>query len=401
MIEQHEVEVLGRVTLVSLHGIHLWTARKKISAVDFPNVEFPPEQLMSLGSKHVLDPEQLKTFERCKREAHSECIRVGVKFLGGYAVPEEKLNDLLVKLRVIKSAFMDYKTTFMRNYDQYTSDWANADWKKPEWRDMILRSLTPKAEVACKFDFAFTAMKIVPHPDEELSNELGDEVKGLTSELIKEVSNEAREMIKRGLLTRGTATQGTVNTLRKIAEKIDGLSFLSPYVKVVSEYFSTVINAMPTQGAIKDNDFQALSSLVVSISSEYGLKQFMSAAKQNHANNDDPFDFLNDIATTARLEFMPSDLNSVHIEINSQIGENETIVTELNTPDAVSNDTPLEVNNSVPSTETVDEQEFVMDFNIINEKPETQIIKPEEVFPVFVPEVKPPAHKTESLTFDW
>jgi len=395
MIEQNEVEVLGRVTLVSLHGIHLWTARKKISPADFPGVEFPPEQLMSLGSKHVLDPEQLKTFERCKREAHSECSRVGVRFLGGYAVPEEKLNELLIKLRDIKKKFMEYKTKFLANYDQYTSDWANADWKKDEWREMILRSLTPKAEVACKFDFAFTAMKIVPHPDEELSEGLADEVKGLTAELIKEVSTEARNIILRGLLTRGTATQGTVNTLRKISEKIDGLTFLSPFVAVVSNYVSSVIKAMPKEGTIKDNDFQALSSLVVSLSSEYGIKALMSAAKQNHSVGDD-FGFLDDIYAVAIEEFVPS-ASVTAPELLDESTENDGAAPAFIETESLNSDVAVNIEANV---DVVEEQYQTFEFD---ETPDVaaQIIEPEIAEVFVVQDAVTPATPMESLAFDW
>ena len=396
MIEHNEVEVLGRVTLVSLHGIHLWTARKKISPADFPGVEFPPEQLMSLGSKHVLDPEQLKPFERCKREAHSECSRVGVRFLGGYAVPEEKLNELLVKLRDIKTKFISYRGKFLSNYDQFTSDWANADWKKPEWREMILRSITPKAEVACKFDFGFTAMKIVPHPDEELSEGLGDEVKGLTSELIKEVSTEARNIIQRGLLQRGTATQGTVNTLRKISEKIDGLAFLSPFVAVVSSYVSRVVNVMPTEGTIKDDDFQRLSSLVVSLSSEYGIKTLLNAAKQNHVSTEDPFEFLKDISDVARNEFSPI-LTDDAPELS--VDETEAEQIEIGTNENVTS-SAVDLIDSESQPVFVDEHFVSVEFSETKEIA-VQTIEPVQAETIVIQDAAPPVSPTETLTFDW
>lgn len=396
MIEHNEVEVLGRVTLVSLHGIHLWTARKKISPADFPGVEFPPEQLMSLGSKHVLDPEQLKPFERCKREAHSECSRVGVRFLGGYAVPEEKLNELLVKLRDIKTKFISYRGKFLSNYDQFTSDWANADWKKPEWREMILRSITPKAEVACKFDFGFTAMKIVPHPDEELSEGLGDEVKGLTSELIKEVSTEARNIIQRGLLQRGTATQGTVNTLRKISEKIDGLAFLSPFVAVVSSYVSRVVNVMPTEGTIKDDDFQRLSSLVVSLSSEYGIKTLLNAAKQNHVSTEDPFEFLKDISDVARNEFSPI-LTDDAPELS--VDETEAEQIEIGTNENVTS-SAVDLIDSESQPVFVDEHFVSVEFSETKEIA-VQTIEPVQAETIVIQDAAPPVSPMETLTFDW
>jgi len=397
MIDQHEVEVLGRVTLVSLHGIHLWTARKKISQADFPGVEFPPEQLVSMGSKHVLDPERLKTFERCKREAHSECARVGVKFLGRYAVPEEKLGDLLLKLRSIKTRFMTYKKAFLSQYDQFIDDWANADWKKPEWKAMILRSLTPKAVVATKFDFGFTAMKIVAHPDEELSEGLGNEVKGLTSELVKEVTSEARNIIQRGMLERGTATQGTINTLKKIAEKIDGLKFLSPFVQVVSDYVSRVVNSMPDEGSIKDDDFQRLSSLVVSLSTEYGMKAFMSVAKQNQSQNTDPFGFLDSIYSGCVTEIQNPENQGHEASDDAELIAN--LITQSDSADSIATSQASAVEPDVSDSVVIDDL-LVVPFSSESEsniQNNNTVVESDQLVS------QPPlvAAEVGSLAFDW
>lgn len=54
-------EITDQLTLVVL-GIRIWSGRKKLRAEDLhlSDGEIPPEELVSLGSKRVCDPEPLK-----------------------------------------------------------------------------------------------------------------------------------------------------------------------------------------------------------------------------------------------------------------------------------------------------------------------------------------------------
>jgi len=314
-----------------------------------------------------------------------------------YAVPEEKLGDLLLKLRSIKTRFMTYKKAFLSQYDQFIDDWANADWKKPEWKAMILRSLTPKAVVATKFDFGFTAMKIVAHPDEELSEGLGNEVKGLTSELVKEVTSEARNIIQRGMLERGTATQGTINTLKKIAEKIDGLKFLSPFVQVVSDYVSRVVNSMPDEGSIKDDDFQRLSSLVVSLSTEYGMKAFMSVAKQNQSQNTDPFGFLDSIYSGCVTEIQNPENQGHEASDDAELIAN--LITQSDSADSIATSQASAVEPDVSDSVVIDDL-LVVPFSSESEsniQNNNTVVESDQLVS------QPPlvAAEVGSLAFDW
>ena len=76
----------------------IWSGRKKLRPEDFRlanGSQLPPKDVASLGSKKICDPEALANFERLKKEAQRLCEQVGVRFLGGYAVPEEPHPDLL------------------------------------------------------------------------------------------------------------------------------------------------------------------------------------------------------------------------------------------------------------------------------------------------------------------
>ena len=71
-------EVLDKIVALNL-DVTLWTGRKKLEAQDLGGVNLPPEDLASLGSKRIADPEKLKVFSTIKCRAasfvsfHSKC----------------------------------------------------------------------------------------------------------------------------------------------------------------------------------------------------------------------------------------------------------------------------------------------------------------------------------------
>ena len=56
--------ITDRITLVVL-SVTIWSGRKKLRPEDLKlGTEIPPEDLVSLGSKRVCNPEDLKVFHR-------------------------------------------------------------------------------------------------------------------------------------------------------------------------------------------------------------------------------------------------------------------------------------------------------------------------------------------------
>ena len=84
-------QITDQLTLVML-DIRIWSGRKKLRPEDLrlSGDEIPPEDLVSLGSKRVCDPESLKAFYRLKQSAERACLRVGTRFLGGFAIPQDQ-----------------------------------------------------------------------------------------------------------------------------------------------------------------------------------------------------------------------------------------------------------------------------------------------------------------------
>ena len=86
----------------------IWSGRKKLRPEDFRlanGSQLPPKDVASLGSKKICDPEALANFERLKKEAQRLCEQVGVRFLGGYAVPEDRIDQIVPELDVMVNKF--------------------------------------------------------------------------------------------------------------------------------------------------------------------------------------------------------------------------------------------------------------------------------------------------------
>mgnify|MGYP003197477031 CR=1 FL=1 len=53
-----DIKVLDNLLALNLN-VNLWSARKKMALEDFGGAELPPEDLASLGSKRIADPNSL------------------------------------------------------------------------------------------------------------------------------------------------------------------------------------------------------------------------------------------------------------------------------------------------------------------------------------------------------
>ena len=104
MSTQTDIKVLD--SLLALHlEVNIWTARKKLSPEDFAGATLPPEDLASLGSKRICDPEDLRIFGTLKSRAVSLLDRHGVRFLGGWAIPLDQAEWTVSELEQILHDF--------------------------------------------------------------------------------------------------------------------------------------------------------------------------------------------------------------------------------------------------------------------------------------------------------
>ena len=76
--------ILDQMVLVKVEAT-IYGARKKLKIEDLmlvDGIKLPPDDLASLGSKRLLDPDQLTVFNRLKKEAERICLRIRYPLFG-------------------------------------------------------------------------------------------------------------------------------------------------------------------------------------------------------------------------------------------------------------------------------------------------------------------------------
>jgi len=253
------VEVVGRLAAIKLE-VHIWSGRKKLRPEDLKkagDIKLPPEELASLGSKKIVDPERLNVFHRLKKEAERTCLQVGTRFLGGFAIPDEKLAEVLKDLDRIRTEFLQERAKFLAEYGQAVDEWAS---RYPEFESIIRAAVDPVEHVGSVLDFDYVVFRVEPHPQDQKS--LGKAADHLGHGALDEVAKEADKLLEQSLLGKNKVSRRVLSPLKRIRDKLDGLSFLDasfgPIVDSIDQLLRELENTAPIQG----RDLDRLMALV-------------------------------------------------------------------------------------------------------------------------------------------
>ena len=259
MNTQTDIKVLG--SLLALHlDVNIWTARKKLSPEDFDGAKLPPDDLASLGSKRVCDPEDLKVFGTLKARAVSLLDRHGVRFLGGWAIPENQADSIVTELEQILQDFNRAKDDFLSRYDESVREWIA---KHPGWEQIIFDSTVSADYVRSRMGFCWRLYRIVPpDPADPVMEGLKDEVEGLGQTLFGEVSKAATEAWHKCFAGKTEITRKALSPLKTIHQKLSGLSFVEPRVSPVADLIHTAFEHLPKRGRIEGANLLMLQGLV-------------------------------------------------------------------------------------------------------------------------------------------
>ncbi len=255
------ITVLEHLLVINL-DIHIWSARKKLIPLDLGNAELPPEDLASLGSKRICNPEELRSFGTLKARAVSLLERNGVRFLSGWAIPETRLDEIATELTVIRNEFITAKEAFLQRYDQSVQDWIA---QHPSWAGMIAGSTVSEEYVRSRMDFRWQAYRVeapravVPG---QLQDNLHTEVNNLGATLFDEVAKAATETWQRCYAGKTEITRKALSPLKSIYDKLMGLTFMEPRVAPVVEILDAAFTGIPRRGAIKGTTLIMLQGLV-------------------------------------------------------------------------------------------------------------------------------------------
>lgn len=264
---QSDITVLDSLFAVNLN-ISLWTARRKMTPEDFGGVELPPEDIASLGSKRIANPETLRIFNTIRSRACAFLDRHSVRFLGGWAIAEADATLVVDQLRHMKIEFEKAKSDFLQDYDKDLSDWIS---QHSQWESIIAKSTVSADYVRNRLGFGWQIYRVSPMrvADQATSSNSGlaEEVQGLAGTLFKEVAREAEDTWHRVFLGKTEVTHKALSPLRTLEVKLHGLSFLEPHAAPLVDIIESAVSAMPKRGNITGSDLLLLQGVVAMLRS--------------------------------------------------------------------------------------------------------------------------------------
>lgn len=257
------LHVLDRILALNL-DISLWSARTKLTEEDFGGAELPPEDLASLGSKKICDPARLTVFSKLKARAVNLLNRHGVKFLSGWAIPEDKAGDIINGLCAIRDEFFMEKRKFLASYDEGIADWIA---RHPAWAGIIQNSTVSRDYVDNRMKFAWQLYRVAPAAgldDSTAMTESGlhEEVENLGNTLFGEIARDASEIWRKVFEGKTEVTHKALSPLKTMRDKLIGLSFVEPHVVPVIELLETALAKMPKRGSITGAHLLMLQGMV-------------------------------------------------------------------------------------------------------------------------------------------
>ena len=255
------LRTLDHLVVVNL-DIHIWTARKKLTTADLGGATLPPDDLASLGSKRICNPEDLRTFGTLKARAVNLLERSGIRFLSGWAVPDTKIDAIMKELAAIRDEFNEAKEAFLQRYEESVRDWIA---KHPQWSGIIAGSVVSEEYVRSRLGFRWQVFQVAHpgtvDPAKKIDN-LGDDIDQLGQTLFGEVAKAAAEAWTKCYAGKTEITRKALSPLKSIHDKLMGLTFVEPRVAPVAELLETAFRSIPRRGAIKGSMLIMLQGLV-------------------------------------------------------------------------------------------------------------------------------------------
>jgi hypothetical protein len=265
------MEFIHGTTLV-YPKIRMWGGEKKASRdVDITlglNGKLPPKTLLDLGRKKIFPPKALDPLGTKRRKAERVCLLNGTRFMGGYAVPDEFVDDLALQLEAIQKEFEDEVQIFLINFDTNKNEWLV---QNEEFSYVIRDQVPDRDSVAKTFQFQFHLYKVNPlggfEPDEaEIANQV-----------LREVGQSCKQMSDR-MLDRKRSISGLAlgEQLDPLINKLDVLSFGNSRILTVLGEFRRLQEVIPVDKLDKDHPmFGSVLTFLAMCSDGYKLEMLI------------------------------------------------------------------------------------------------------------------------------
>lgn len=269
-----DLSVVNRIVVV-VPRFTQWTGTRAMHEGDFSigvNGRMPPKEVTrSLGLKAIIDTQELRVFDRIKHRAEATLESCGVRYLSGWAIPEDKSSEVFKELDMLVQRYNEEKASFLSRYDNLVADWAQ---KNPAFYREILDGKLDENAVAERITAGYETFRLQPISPEKAVT-LAKSIGGLSAELISSVSKSAKSFFKESFLGKTKANRKTVNAVLRIRDRLRGLSFLSATLLPLISMIDEVVAQMPIEGYFSGEPFWKLATLVKTLGDQTLLEEII------------------------------------------------------------------------------------------------------------------------------
>lgn len=227
------VEIRERLAVIQIAS-DIWSGQTTLEGSDIrigAGGELPSQELARLGFKWLVDKKSLRPLKNAYNRLRSVCENYGLPFLGGYAVPHEKIDQVSKELDEIVLLGLTRKADYLADYDKICEEWAA---RNSEYSHILRAAKVPREIVAKKIDFGYRIYSVQPVNQSEASK-IDRIANNLGNELMDELVEEAIGFFTRAVKDKETIQSSTRKTFTRIRGKLKSLSFLDPkFESVVS-----------------------------------------------------------------------------------------------------------------------------------------------------------------------
>jgi len=268
--------LFGQLAIVSATQ-SVWSAAIRLpdSAIEVgEGGKKPSNTIASNGELYLIDREHLRPFSKIKTQLRRLGLKYGAPWLGGFAVPVDRLPELQEELDSITEYSKECLKEFELAYPTYCAEWL-INPEADGYQDLIRNSQPEIDSILGKFKLSISIFKIEPATSEQ-EHELMSQALGLTDDLLEDLHDAARDFLNRKLKAghKESATPRDKEFLRTVRDRIDGLAFLNGSLNAIVELLDDMLDAWTAKN-LRGMDFYRLMAGAMVLADAKQLSLFL------------------------------------------------------------------------------------------------------------------------------
>lgn len=276
------VNLLDQIAIV-LPDFDIWTAKVQLGDDDIKlgdGGELPPKEFATRGQKYLVNRAELRPFTKLKTATRRICLKHGMPFMNGFAVPLDRIDMVSAALDGVKTEMDDEVKKFLSRYDQVVDAW-EAEWesKDPCYARAIREGKLPKKVVEKKLGFDYQLFQ-VSGANQAQHEKINSMASGLSSDLMDEVVSEASDFFDKNLKDKESIKPASKKVLVRLHDKVRGLSFLDSRFSAVLDLLDKAMNGFAAAGGkeVKGENFYRIMAVVLVLASHNKIQSYVGNA---------------------------------------------------------------------------------------------------------------------------